>query len=124
VQTAEARAVLPENYARSAVIPNLANSSQIAAAFASRQYSMLQNAFADQLHQPYRERFVPFLNAVLTAAREAGAYGGFLSGSGSTIACVTSENASGVAEAMVRAAPKIQSTTLLVRVDNGGAQIT
>jgi homoserine kinase len=124
VQTAEARAALPENYARSAVVPNLACTSQIAAAFASRQYAMLQNAFADQLHQPYRERFVPFLRAVLAAGQEAGAYGGFLSGSGSTIACVTSENASGVAEAMVQAAPKIKSTTLVVRVDNSGAQIT
>jgi homoserine kinase len=124
VQTNEARAVLPENYARSAAVSNLANSSQIAAAFASRQYAMLQNAFADELHQPYRERFVPFLSPVLAAGQEAGAYGGFLSGSGSTIACVTSENAAGVAEAMVRAAPKIQSTTLVLRVDNSGAQIT
>src|SRR5260221_2038033 len=86
VRTTDARAVLPEAYSRSSVVGNLANSSQIAAAFASRQYEMLENAFADQLHQPYRERFVPFLNAVLKAGREAGAYGGFFCGAGSTLA--------------------------------------
>jgi homoserine kinase len=125
VRTTDARAVLPEAYSRSSVVGNLANSSQIAAAFASRQYEMLEDAFADQLHQPYRERFVPFLNAVLKAGREAGAYGGFLSGSGSTIACVTSANGKAVAEAMARAVPSsIRATTLLVGVDNSGAQVS
>jgi homoserine kinase len=124
VRTTDARAVLPDAYLRSSVVSNIANSSQIAAAFASRRYEMLRNSFADQLHQPYRERFVPFLNTVLDAGREAGAYGGFLSGSGSTIACVTSQNATGVAEAMASAAPKIPSTTLLVSVDNSGAEIS
>lgn len=125
VRTTDARAVLPEAYSRSSVVGNLANSSQIAAAFASRRYEMLENAFGDQLHQPYRERFVPFLNAVLKAGREAGAYGGFLSGSGSTIACVTSANAKAVAEAMASAVPSsIRTTTLLVGVDNSGAQVS
>ena len=124
VRTKDARAVLPDEYARSSVVSNLANSSRIAAAFASHQYDMLRNAFVDHLHQPYRERFVPFLHAVLDAGRQAGAYGGFLSGSGSTIACVTSGNAQGVAEAMAGAVPKIRSTTLLVGVDNSGARIS
>jgi homoserine kinase len=125
VRTTDARAVLPAAYSRSSVVCNLANSSQIAAAFASRQYEMLQNAFADHLHQPYREQFVPFLRAVLEAGREAGAYGGFLSGSGSTIACVTSANAAAVAKAMAGAVPSsIRTTTLLVSADNGGAQIS
>jgi homoserine kinase len=124
VRTPEARAVLPQAYSRSSVVHNLANSSQIAAAFASRRYEILQNAFSDRLHQPYRERFVPFLNAVLDAGREAGAYGGFLSGSGSTLACVTSTDPKAVAEAMAAAVPaNIQSRTLLIGVDNAGAQI-
>src|SRR5260221_9580139 len=125
VRTTDARAVLPEAYSRSSVVQNLANSSQIAAAFASRQYEMLENAFADQLHQPYRERFVPFLNAVLKAGREAGAYGGVFCWCGSTIACVTSTNAKAVAEAMARAVPSsIRTTKLLVGVDNSGAQVS
>jgi homoserine kinase len=123
VRTVDARTVLPDVYSRSSVICNVANSSRVAAAFASRQYDLLQNAFADHLHQPYREQFVPFLYAVLEAGREAGAYGGFLSGSGSTIACVTSGNAEGVASAMAGAVPKIRSTTMLVSVDNHGAQM-
>jgi homoserine kinase len=125
VRTTDSRAVLPEAYSRSSVVQNLANSSQIAAAFASRRYEMLRNAFTDNLHQPYREQFVPFLNAVLDAGREAGAFGGFLSGSGSTIACVTSANPKAVAEAMANALPaQVRSTTLLVGADNAGAQIS
>jgi homoserine kinase len=125
VRTSDARAVLPATYSRSEVICNLANSSQIAAAFASRQYEMLKNAFADHLHQPYREQFVPFLKPVVEAGCEAGAYGGFLSGSGSTIACVTSTKAAAVAKAMASAVPSsIRTTTLLVGVDNDGAQIS
>jgi len=125
VRTTDARAVLPGVYSRSDVVSNLANSSQIAAAFASRQYEMLQSAFGDRLHQPYREQFVPFLSTVLEAGREAGAYGGFLSGSGSTIACVTSGNAPVVAKAMASAVPSsIRTTTLLVGADNTGAQIS
>jgi homoserine kinase len=65
------------------------------------------------------------LNAVLDAGRQAGAYGGFLSGSGSTIACVTSANPKVVAEAMASAVPAlVRSTTLLVSADNAGAQIS
>jgi homoserine kinase len=125
VRTSDARAVLPAVYSQSSVVCNLANSSQIAAAFASRQYRMLENAFADQLHQPYREQFVPFLKAVIEAGRAAGAYGGFLSGSGSTIACVTSASAAAVAKAMASAVPSsIRTTTLLVSADNSGAQIS
>src|SRR5262249_14322473 len=70
VSKSDARAVLPPAYSRSSVVSNLANSSQIAAAFASRRYEMLQNAFGDHLHQPYREQFVPFLKAVIEAGRE------------------------------------------------------
>jgi homoserine kinase len=124
VRTTDARAVLPEAYSRSDVTCNLANSSQIAAAFASRRYEILRDAFVDRLHQPYRERFVPFLHAVIDAGCQAGAYGGFLSGSGSTIACVTSGAATVVAEAMANAVPEIRSRTLLVGIDNGGAQIS
>ena len=55
-------------------------------------------------HQPHRLPLVPFLPKVLAAGQAAGALGGFLSGSGSTVACLTLTDAEAVAQAMLDAA--------------------
>ena len=56
--------------------------SVITAAFVSRDYENLRGVFVDYLHQPYRKKLVPFLDRVIRAGEQAGALGGFLSGSG------------------------------------------
>ena len=78
VKTSDARKVVPASFSRQDVVENLGNASLIAAAFASGDYRLLRGAFVDRLHQPFREKFVPFLSALLRAASEAGALGGFL----------------------------------------------
>jgi homoserine kinase len=123
VKTSEARTVVPDSFPRKAVVENLANASLIAAAFASRNYGFLREAFVDHLHQPFRERFVPFLPRVLHAAAEAGALGGFLSGSGSTVACLTLSDGHEVAAAIEAAAPEQNAKILIVSADNDGARI-
>jgi homoserine kinase len=123
VKTSEARRVLPESFSRQAVVDNLANTSFVAAAFASRRYGQLQDSFDDRVHQPFRTQFVPFLPKVLSAARNAGALGGFLSGSGSTIACLTLSDGSKVAASVADAAPEAQAKVLIVSADNLGARI-
>jgi homoserine kinase len=123
VKTSDARMVVPANFSRQEVVENLGNASLIAAAFASREYGHLRNAFVDRLHQPYRERFVPFLSRLLQAAAEAGALGGFLSGSGSTIACLTLSDGQELASALKAAAPDEHAKILIVRADNNGARI-
>jgi homoserine kinase len=123
VKTSDARKVVPATYPREAVVQNLANVSRIAAAFASKRYDLLQDAFADRLHQPYREPLVPFLGKVLDAATKSGAIGGFLSGSGSTIACLTLSNGEKVAAAMLRSATEANAKVLIVSADNAGAKI-
>ncbi|HEX7194243.1 MAG TPA: homoserine kinase [Chthoniobacterales bacterium] len=123
VKTSEARRVLPESYSRQAVVENLANTSFVAAAFASRRYGQLQDSFDDRVHQPFRTQFVPFLPKVLSAARNAGALGGFLSGSGSTIACLTLSDGSKVAASVADAAPEAKAKVLIVSADNLGARI-
>ena len=122
VKTNEARMVVPGVFPRQAVVENLANASLIAAAFASREYEYLRRAFLDHLHQPFRERFVPFLPKILSAAVEAGALGGFLSGSGSTVACLTLSDGKEVAAAIAAAAPEEHAETLIVSADNDGAR--
>jgi homoserine kinase len=123
VKTSEARRVLPESYSRQTVVENLANTSFVAAAFASRRYGQLQDSFDDRVHQPFRTQFVPFLPKVLSAARNAGALGGFLSGSGSTIACLTLSDGSKVAASVADAAPEAKAKVLIVSADNLGARI-
>src|SRR4029077_19203802 len=89
VKTAEARALLPIQIGRMAAVESNANACSITAAFASGRYLNLRGAFRDFLHQPYRKRLVPFFDDVVLAGEKVGALGGFLSGSGSTIAAVT-----------------------------------
>ncbi len=123
VKTSEARKVVPDSFPRKAVVENLANTSLVAAAFASGKYEYLRDAFVDHLHQPFREQFVPFLPRVLRAAAEAGALGGFLSGSGSTVACLTLSDGKEVAAAIEAAAPEQNAKILILSADNDGARI-
>jgi homoserine kinase len=123
VKTNDARSVVPTDFSRHDVVENLGNASLIAAAFASGRYEHLRNAFVDRLHQPYREKLVPFLPRLLRAAVDAGALGGFLSGSGSTVACVTLSDPEKVGVALDRAAPGEQAKILIVSADNAGARI-
>jgi homoserine kinase len=123
VKTADARQAVPTKFTREDVVENLGNATMIAAAFASGKYEYLQNAFADRLHQPFREKFVPFLPRLLRAGIEAGALGGFLSGSGSTVACVTLSEPEKVGAALQGAAPGENAKILIVSADNAGARI-
>ena len=123
IQTAEARKVLPSSYRREEVIDNLAGVATVVAAFVSRNYRILPGAFADRLHQPYRQALIPFLPEVIAAGVEAGALGGFLSGSGSTIACLTLAREQEVAEAMRAATRGRAASTRTVGGDNAGAKI-
>src|SRR6266404_8988655 len=92
IRTAAARKILPAKISRLDAVKSAGNAGAIAAAFASRNYQKLRGVFADQLHQPFRTKLIPFLPRVIAAAEKAGALGAFLSGSGSTICAVTLRN--------------------------------
>jgi homoserine kinase len=64
---------------------------------------------------------MPMLPKVIAAGEKAGALGGFLSGSGSTICCVTLAAAERVAEAMLSAGTK-GARTLITTADNEGCR--
>jgi homoserine kinase len=121
VATPVARRVLPVQVDRLAAVRSCGNACRITAAFAARRYEGLRGAFGDGLHQPFREPLVPFLPKVIAAGEKAGALGGFLSGSGSTICCVTLENGGEVATAMQQACGERDAYTVRTRADNRGA---
>jgi len=121
VQTPVARKVLPAQVDRLAAVRSCGNACRITAAFASKRYENLRGAFGDGLHQPFREPLVPFLPKVIAAGEKAGALGGFLSGSGSTICCVTLGQAEEVAQAMQRACGDKDAYTIRTHADSRGA---
>jgi len=121
VATPEARKVLPAHLDRIAAVRSCGNACRITAAFASRRYEALRGAFGDGLHQPFREALVPFLPRVIAAGEKAGALGGFLSGSGSAICCVTLDNGEAVATEMQRACGDKDAYTIRAHPENHGA---
>lgn len=123
IATPAARRVLPEKLDRLAAVRSGANACQITAAFAVKNYEQLRGAFEDGLHQPFREPLIPFLREVIRAGENAGALGGFLSGSGSTICCVTLEKADEVGVAMFAASGQKNARIVTTRADNNGARI-
>lgn len=124
VATPDARRVLPAMVSLEDAVISVGNAAAIAGAFASGNYAKLADCFEDRLHQPYREPLVPCLSDVLKAGCEAGALGGWLSGSGSTMACLTLENAEAVAQAMREASGLSTARTIITTADNQGVRIT
>ena len=123
VETKDARRVLPREIDRTRAADSCANACAITAAMASGNYENLRGAFVDHLHQPFRAEFVPFLDRVIVAAEKAGALGGFLSGSGSSIICVTLRSARKIAEAMHAASGLREAETRITTADNDGVRI-
>ena len=123
VRTDEARSVLPNEVDRLRAVESCGNACAITAAFARSAYEDLRGRWQDHLHQPFRAKFVPFLERVIAAGEQAGALGGFLSGSGSTVACVTLRAADDVASAMRDACGLDDAETRVTSADNDGARI-
>lgn len=123
VSTPAARKVLPAELGHGAATMSCANACRVTAAFASKNYELLRGAFEDGLHQPFRLPLIPFLNDVVRAGERAGALGGFLSGSGSTICCVTLESPEAVAQAM-GAAARGNYRMVVTQADNTGAVVS
>jgi homoserine kinase len=125
VSTEEARALLPRQVPLRDAVENLNRVALITSTFATGDYSLLRGLFEDKLHQPYRKKLIPMLDDVIAAGVEAGALGGWLSGSGSSIMCITEQKEKAVAEGMagVFAGQKIACETHILIADNDGTRL-
>ena len=122
--TREARAVLPETLPRADAVFNVQRASLLLAALAGGRADLLGLAMQDRLHQPYRRRLFPWMDAVATAGRRAGALGCVLSGAGpSMLAAVRARDGEGVARAMEQAlrGAGLAGRALALPVDSVGA---
>jgi homoserine kinase len=121
VRTSAARKLLPKQFSRADAAHALNRSALIVAAFAAKDYEALRGLFDDRFHQPYRLTLVPQLDGVVRAGVEAGAIGGFLSGSGSAIICLVTRNLQEVGAAMKSQLP--QSEVKILSPENDGLRV-
>ncbi len=85
VATEDARRLLPDHVPFADAVFNVARTALLVSALTGGRTDLLSDATQDRLHQPYRERLVPGLRQVFTAALRAGAHGVALSGSGPSV---------------------------------------
>ena len=89
IATEDARRVLPSSISISDSVYNASRVGLLIAGMLTDHTEYFQYAVQDRLHQPYREPLFPAMKVIFQAARDAGALGVFLSGSGSTIMAIT-----------------------------------
>ncbi|MBI1840259.1 MAG: homoserine kinase [Verrucomicrobia bacterium] len=121
ISTDSARELVPHTFNKIDAIHGLNRSALITAAFASGDLEQLRGLFDDRIHQPHRESLIPQLSKVIQAGEKAGAIGGWLSGAGSGIICLTLKKPESVARAMRRQLP--DSDVSLLKADNEGFRI-
>ncbi|MEX1022169.1 MAG: homoserine kinase [Dehalococcoidia bacterium] len=124
--TEESRRRLPRSLTRQEAVHNIGRAALVVAALTQRRYDVLGVAVEDVLHQPARSELFPAMSRIFQGAIEAGAYGAYLSGGGSTIAAfVAPPVAEAVVAAMrsVAAEHDIESTGRVASMSAAGAEV-
>lgn len=127
IETQISRQSLPTEVPFPEVVKSLNSLAFLVSIFASGEYEKLKGAVTDFVHQPYRLPHIRGAEAGIAAGVGAGAYTGWLSGSGSSILSVCpAEAAERVATAMghVFESMGIAFHTHILRCDNGGLRVT
>lgn len=127
LRTREARACLPEDVPLRDAVYDIGRAAYLTTAILWGHWECLGDAMCDRLHQPYRARFIPALDAIIAAARQAGAYGAALSGAGPTVIALTPvTQAQAVGQAMEARALEQgwMGSSVTTRIREGGYQVT
>lgn len=124
--TKESRGVLPAMLPYFDAVKSINSAAYLVAALVSGDYERLRHGVTDYMHEPYRLPRIPGGRASIAAGVAAGAYTGWLSGSGSTVLCVAPRQiAESVAEAMRAAFSSVgvTSTARVLAADNLGLTV-
>lgn len=101
VSTKDARAALPSTVRHAQAVAALSRLAALLRGLATADGDLVRLGFDDELHVPHRLRLIPGGEEALAAAREAGAWGATVSGSGSGLLAVGPPDAGrALAEAM------------------------
>ena len=123
--TEEARGLLGIEVPRSDAVFNIGRAALLVRAMATGDLERLDIATEDRLHQPARQTiFFPMKN-IIRAALGAGALGAFLSGAGSTVLALATENEFTIGYEMADAAAKsgIDGEVRITRPTTEGAGV-
>jgi homoserine kinase len=122
IKTSDSRKILPKEVPFEDAKVNVTNVAFLITAIYTKRYDLLEIGMQDRLHQPYRSKLIPGFHEVLKRAREAGALGVALSGSGPTIIALT-KSPQAVAQAMAETFEKhgVTVKTLVTRPQEMGA---
>jgi len=126
LETKKARGILPKELPYFDAIKSVNSATYVVAAFLSGEYDRLRHAVKDFLHEPYRLPLIPGAKPAIEAGVAAGALTGWLSGSGSSVLCVSRpKTAAKVGRAMAAAfaAHKLSANIHLLHADNHGLTV-
>jgi len=108
MDTHAARGLLPTEVSVQTAVFNISRASLFVTALATGRPDLLRTATEDAIHQPPRSTVFPALPLLIRAALDAGAYGAFLSGAGSSVlALVDPARATAVGAAFAESARTI-----------------
>ena len=126
VSTEDSRKVLPDMYTKADAIFNASRAALLVASIYAGDYENLAMAMQDRIHQPYRSQLVPDMDRIFKAAKNYGALASYLSGAGSTLMAVLTDDKAEVFQqkmaAYLKAIPNEWQLTLL-KPDTKGAQL-
>lgn len=126
VRTLDARKALPKTLDFSEVVQSLNSLAYLVALFSKAEYGRLAGSTTDHIHQPFRRSLNPFVDEAIAAGVDAGAYTGWLSGSGSSVVCLAPEKqVLAVGQAMLSLYENngIRLRIFQTRAENQGLQI-
>ena len=126
VSTEASRKVLPDRYTKKDAVFNASRAALLVASMYTGKYENLSMAMQDRIHQHYRNQPIPNMDRIFKAAKNYGALATYLSGAGSTLmAVLTEEKAEEFQQKMkayLKAIPNEWELTLL-KPDTKGAQL-
>jgi len=117
-----AREVLPGDYSRQDVVHALSHSALLVAAIAKGDFSALQVALEDRIHQPYRMSLLPGFEELQKNCRDYGAFGTVISGAGPTILAFTTGECTQLVDFMESTLQSngVSAKVMELAIDTGG----
>jgi homoserine kinase len=124
--TKESRGALPATLPFFDAVRSVNSAAYLVAAFASRNFGQLRNVSGDFIHEPYRLPQIPGGASAIAAGVAAGAWTGWLSGSGSSVLCVCEQAKAAAVYAAMTAAfaqASMPSEGRILCADNEGLSV-
>jgi len=123
VRTKDMRAALPATVPHAAAARQAGRSALLATAIMTSDAGLLGAAMADELHQPCRIPKIPGARELIDLARDRGAAGACLSGSGPTVLAICDSPAAAHAVEKAWIASGLPGMATRLRFDTTGARL-